>query len=279
MSEKKYKKEFSFSFEQIGDRLNQVVGSLGNEEVKMASFSEPVEGVSSATVELHFSVGELTVRPLVASDNLIEADVTYVGELEFARTAGAEPVITLKQKSQPSRVIESIRDKIGSLAHRSDLRWDVRLSPDVPLRLKIDGGVGPSHLDLTGLNLTRVEVDGGVGENHLTLPDSDALYQAEVDGGVGATSIHLPADAPVKLSVDGGVGAVKMYVPEEAAVRITVDGGLGDVRVPEYFTQVKSKDEFISKSGVWETPNYNTSAKRIDLDYDGGVGSLTVIAE
>src|SRR3990172_7744485 len=96
--------EWSFSFDKLGETISDAVNSVvdavsSDEEVKMASFSEEIGAAASAIINLNLSVGETTVKPLAASNNLFEADVTYIGEMEFTATGDTEKKITLRQEN------------------------------------------------------------------------------------------------------------------------------------------------------------------------------------
>jgi hypothetical protein len=67
-----------------------------------------------------------------------------------------------------------------------------------------------------------------------------------------------------------------VYVPSGAAVRIKASTGLGSVDVPQNFVRVKGGDDFISTSGTWQTPDYDSAERKITLKYSGGIGKLTV---
>ena len=85
--EKNYKTEWSFSFEKLGSDIGGFVKSLGigdEESIKEGEFSAPLDGAQSAKVRIDFSVGKCIVRPLTNLDNLIEAELTYVGDINFA---------------------------------------------------------------------------------------------------------------------------------------------------------------------------------------------------
>ncbi len=274
-NEKQYKTEWSFSFDKIGDRFNKMVDTFTEgEEIKQSSYQVGLEGASTGNIKLDLSLGQSSIKPLVDSDNLFEADLAYVGEIEFTTSGDVDKTVRLRQKPGVDQVVGSVRRALKSVTNRGELRWDVRLSPKVPLKLDIDGGVGPAHIDLTGLQLTRLNLDSGVGEIQLSLPDGS--YQASIEGGVGATILNIAENAAARIDIEGGVGAVKINVPYKAAVRVTVDGNLGGVKMPDHFSRVKDNDDFIGRGGVWETPGFNVAEKQIVIDYEGGVGSLQV---
>ena len=127
----------------------------------------------------------------------------------------------------------------------TDKVWDLRLNPDVPLRVFIDRSVGRSEIDLSQLQVTDFEMNGGVGE----------------------AQIIMPGRGQVEASVDGGIGSILVQLPQEMAARVQVNGGLGDIDVEGDFQQVG--DEY-------RTSDYETADDRVNLVVDGGIGKITV---
>src|SRR5690349_9823779 len=82
---KSYKVEWSFDFEKVADQVkSSVEGLVGEVEVKTAHYETPIENTTAAQVELKFSIGSTNVRALGESSNILEADVAYVGEMDFS---------------------------------------------------------------------------------------------------------------------------------------------------------------------------------------------------
>ncbi|MCA9902795.1 MAG: hypothetical protein KC547_02970 [Anaerolineae bacterium] len=295
--EKKYKTEWSFSFEKLGSDIGDFVKSLGigdEESIKQGEFSAPIDGAESARVRVDFSVGKCVVHGLTNLDNLIEADLTYVGDINFVVSGEAEKNVTLSQKAEAA---DWVRNVVGWIGSRGELRWDVGLATEVPMQLEVHGGVGEGKFDLRELQLTDGSIHAGAGEIDLILPARSEHYAMRVNCGVGETEIVVPAGANVDLKVHGGAGAVELEINEGAQVTAQIDGGVGeckielpagaaarfeaesgvgDLKFPANFTRVSGSDEFISKKGVWETPGYAEAATKIDVRYKGGVGQLVV---
>ncbi|HEX2909035.1 MAG TPA: hypothetical protein VHO69_19335 [Phototrophicaceae bacterium] len=277
--DKQYVTEWSFSFDKIGESINKLLSSVGvsETEVKTAQFSEPADKALAATVNLGAVVGQIAVSALTASDNLFEAEVSYVGEMEFNVSGDTEKVIRLNQKMRDVPVTDQFKKVLNQFANRDDLYWKVGISPDVPVKFNIEGSVGVAKFDLSGLRVADVELEGGVGETFLNLPASSSRYAVKVSGGVGASHITIADGAALNLKVDGGVGGVEVHVPATAAIRVEADGGLGGVSVPAGFKRVRGGDNFIGTSGVWETEGFNIADKQIYIHFNGGVGGLKVI--
>jgi hypothetical protein len=294
--QKNYKVEWSFSFEKLGDQIGDFfksVGAEGSEEIKHGEFSEPLGGASSARVRVDFSVGEATITTLKNSDNLLEADLTYVGDVELKSSGDKEKVVFL---SQAAGAAEWFRGALGWFGSGQRLRWDVELTPVIPLNLDLHSGAGRSNFDLSDLQLTALNIASGAGELVVSLPVGQ--YNTRVGGGVGRTSINVPAGANLDLIVSsgagevnldigegaalnarisGGVGATNVSVPTGAAVRLEARTGLGSVSAGAQLKRISgSGNDFWDNGGVWQTPNFESAERKIVIRFDGGVGAITV---
>lgn len=246
--------------------------SIGS-PAKTGYFSAPLAGTKSARVNLHLSVGEANVKPLTASDKLIDAEVHYVGEIDFSVSGEEEKIVTLQQTSDSG--LQWINPATW-FANFDGLPWYVGLNPDVPLDLNISGGAGRSELSLRGLNVTNLRLQGGVGQMNLSLPAAVEGYDVQIQGGVGETRLDLPVNTTSGIKIQGGVGQIIINTPSDIALRLRSRGGIGSVSVPSRFIRTAGGDgDFdLGKTGTWETPNFEAAAHKIEIDYEGGVGSL-----
>jgi len=271
MSKKKREVEWSFDFENMGSRVgeffNDVIGS--DLELETANLDAPLDDASAAAVKVNFSVGRANVVALPNdSDNVFEAEITYVGDYEFDVSGTDEKKISLRQKGSFPRGFGRI------IGNSKDLIWDIALSQKVPYNLNLNGGVGEADIDLTNLTVSKLKMETGVGKITVTLPIQDMPIEARINGGVGKTDVIVPAGVSGKLNVDGGVGAVDVVVAPDAAIRVKANAGLGDINLPKEFKRMSGEGTFIGMKGIWETPNYAESDQQIDIVYNGGVGSF-----
>lgn len=289
--------EWSFSFEKLSDQISEFVRSATDgegAEVKTGHFSTPLEAAASAQVRVDFSVGESTIRALPAeSSNLLDADLTYVGEVELTSTGEAEKVVRLSQKAGAS---DWVRGASTWFNKRQPLRWDVALTRNIPLDLDLHCGAGRVDLDLSALQLTGFSIGNGAGEVIINLPAGE--YAAKVGGGVGRTSISIPNDAFVDLKlssgagevnldigqhasvqaqINGGVGEFNLNIPEGAAVRLEARTGIGSINVGGLLQRISaSNGEFWDKGGVWETANFEDAERQIVIHFNGGIGAFNL---
>lgn len=246
-------------------------------EIKTAEFSEPRDDAASASVNLALGVGNTTVNPLTASANLFEASIAYVGDLDYNVSGTTQKVIRLNERGE-TNVSNWNFGFLGPIFNvDQELDWNIGLSTAVPLSLNISGGVGSSTLNLGQLQLTGLTLNVGVGSANLTLPSAEEAYNVTVSGGVGETTISVPDNAAVNITINGGVGSTTIDVPDGAAVRVDARSGVGSINVPSGFTRTSGSDEqFLSSSGIWETPGYDSASRQISIRFEGGVGGLTI---
>ncbi len=205
----------------------------------------PATGLESAVVTIDWTSAPGYLSALEDSGNVIEADIAYRGKLAFdAHSSGSEATITL------DTYLQGVSYGNFTFDDGQD-RWDVGLSPDVTLDLRLDASSGSGHYDLTGLAIDRLQLDAGSG----------------------AVDLTLPARMSFAGDVDGGSGALRLHVPSDVGVRLTLDHGSGSFRPGDTLTLISGK---VDGDGVWETPGFDAATHQIELAVDQGSGSLSV---
>jgi len=260
-------------------------------EVKTEVFSEPIGTATSARVNLGLSSEPAEVTALSDTENLIEAELTHSGEVEFDVEGEREKSISLRRRGGVGGFWFDWFDRGDE-----ELRWDIRISPRVPLDLQIDAGSGSADLDLSALQLTALTLDVGSGSIESQLPATDSVYRAQIDGGSGSCRLSLAEGADVDMEADvasgsvnieigdaadislranGGSGSLTIAVPAGAAVRLDVrDSGSGSVNVPGHFERTRRGDD---DEGTWETPGFGAAEHQIEIVIeDVGSGSINV---
>ena len=126
--------------------------------------------------------------------------------------------------------------------------WTVGLAAEVPLDLRFDTGASRSVLDLRGLLVRNLELHTGASETRLIVPEH-----------AGATSIKA----------ETGAASLTVEVPTGVAARIRTRMALGSSQVDE--------TRFPRTTDGYESPDFATATNRVELDLQGGVGSLRVV--
>jgi len=273
MSKQKRKVEWSFDFEDIGNRVSEFFSDMsgGDMEVETAELDVMRDEATASTIRVDFSVGRANVIALPAdSDKLFGAHITYVGEYEFEATGSTDKQVSLRQKSNFPRGFGKM------IGNAKDLIWNISLAQNIPHVLRLKGGVGETDIDLTNLTVTSLKMDTGVGKIVLTLPVQSAVIDASINGGVGETQVIIPAGVSGNLDIKGGVGEVVVTVASDAAVRVDASAGLGDIKLPKAFNRTSGNGQAFGMQGVWETSNFAESDSQIVIDYKGGIGSFRI---
>ncbi len=236
-------------------------------------FTERIGNATSARVNLDLDIGRTTLDALTDPNTLIDAELTYVGELNFDIRGDKQKTISISHRAG--------RFDFGDWFWTTDIDtkrtwWDISLSPEIPLTLNIDGSVGQSIIDLSDLQIEDLDVNGDVGDFQITLPATGKAYDVYINGGVGAFEVVLERGAAVNMTIDGDVGEFVIDVPADAAVRVDAELDIGNVNVPSNFIRVSGGGDFVGESGVWETPGFDDAEVKIVIVFNGGVGDLTV---
>lgn len=215
-------------------------GLLPSAAMVSDELAQPLGDIKSATVELNIGTARTNVTTLGSDTNdLMKGTFRHAAGTRVVKTynvAGSEGRLALKEEG-----VSFVFFGGGSVS-----RWEIGLNPQVPIALRINGGVGRATLDLAALNLTSLNIDAGIG----------------------AVDVTTPKSGVVTLRVNGGVGSATITIPPGVAARIRVDGGLGGIRVDE--------SRFPKFGSVYQSADYATATNKIDIDVDGGVGSITI---
>lgn len=247
------------------------IGLGSNIEIKSGQFSEPLGDANAAQLNLDLSVGRTTIQAGSGS-TLIDANLRYIGDVELNTTETAgEKFVTMSVANDSTNVFDFLGLSLADTMAERELYWNISLSPEIPLDLRLSGGVGESSLDLSGLQVSNLSYNAGVGETTISLPGTGS-FNLDLKGGVGKTRVNFAAGAGVDADINAGVGEVVLDVPEGAAVRIETKGGLGTNTVP--FPRISGDND----ESVWQSDNYATADtdERITIHFSGGVGGMTV---
>lgn len=260
------------------------IGLAAQSDVTEAQYSEPLDGVESAEITVGVGVGNLYVRPVADSSQLFDASIRYLGNVQYdASGNNGRVAVTLENDSEGGNWFNFI-DLFGWRDNEETARWDIGISPEVPVNLNLSTGTGGADLDLSNLQLTGLNVNSGTGGITMTMPavESDAEpqpYNAYVSLGTGGATLALEEGIAVSLRVNSGTGGVTIDVPDNAAVRLDAETGTGGIGVPSFLTRVSGEDDsFVGENGVWESDSYASADEnaRITIEFDGGTGGLTV---
>jgi hypothetical protein len=202
-----------------------------------------LDDYGSANVFIDWSSPAGTLTALSGSKNLIEGDLTYQGDLIFDVDSRGD----VADVNLDTRVINNW----GFTPFQGGTRakWEIGLSPDIPLDLTLDTGSGSCDFDLSGLMLSELYIDSGSGSIKLALPEKQSFH----------------------FELDSGSGSVEIDLPEDTGVRVEINSGSGSFNPGNGYSLVSGEKR---DDGVWESQNYGSAKYTIDLNISQGSGSI-----
>ncbi len=201
--------------------------------------NQPLGDLKSATIELNIGTARTNVHALNSdTGDLLQGKFQHAQGTQVVRTydvVGSEGRLSLRE--------EGVNFIFGGTAIST---WDIGLYPQIPLALRMNGGIGSATLDLTDLQVTSLAIDSGVGSINATLPKS------------GVISVRL----------NGGVGSATLTIPQGMSARVRVSAGLGGINVDQA--------RFPKFGDVYQSSDYASATNKVDIDIDGGLGSIHI---
>ncbi len=198
----------------------------------------PLENATSAIIKFNHGAGKFDLSTSDNPDVLLEG--TCVG--------GVTQKESLKQgQKQVELSTEGSFHWTAWPGNNQGLRWNLAVSPKIPLQIVFKSGANEATLDLTRLNVTDLMVDTGASSTNIMLPEQSEM---------------------IKVKVHSGVASVKMSVPTTVAARIKVQSGLASKNI-----DIK---RFPQNGSFYETPGYESASRKAEISVDTGVGSFSI---
>ena len=193
----------------------------------------PIGSATEANVRIQYGAGELTTRA-AATGNLVDGQ--FVGGVT-------------RRQDGPGRV--ELRQDTTNGWPWFDRRfaWDVGLTAELPLDLRVDGGATRMVLDLRELKLRSLDLHTGASATRVLLPKA-----------AGATAVRA----------ESGAAELVFEVPVGVAARIRSRMVLGSTQIDQ--------GRFPPTALGHESLDYASALNRVDIDVQGGVGSLKVVS-
>jgi hypothetical protein len=125
--------------------------------------------------------------------------------------------------------------------------WRFRLTQEIPLDLTVEAGASQIDIDLKDLTVPHIVLKTGASNTNVTMPSRGASI-LDVEAGAASINVRVPENLPARIRAEQGVSSVN------------VDTN----RFPR------------STSGFYQSPNFDTSADRVEVNVKAGLGSISV---
>ena len=226
----------------FADQLPFLDRVSGDSSWQTSHLQHELDDYESANVFIDWTSPPGALYALSDADSLIEGDITYQGELIFDVDSRGD----MADVNLDTRLINSWGSPFqGS----SRAKWEIGLTPEIPLDLNLDSGSGSCNFDLSELII-------------------DDLY---LDSGSGSIKLALPEDQSFHFELDSGSGSLQIDLPEDTGVRVELDSGSGSFNPGNNFDLVSGEKR---GDGVWESENYDSAKYTIEINIDQGSGSI-----
>lgn len=204
--------------------------------------TQSLQGASRASLEIDFAAGQLRIGSGAAPNQLLE------GTVQLHRGERLEQSAQLVNGTLSARLQSQGQWVTPLVVPAGQPGWELALSPDVPLQLVVNTGVGDASLDLRRLALTDLTSKMGVGRTMVTLPEQGAL-EAHLSSGVGELVVRVPPALAVRVHPSPGLGTISVptgyqhsgdvytssgYASAQDSIDLWVDNGVGLIRIEEY---------------------------------------------
>jgi hypothetical protein len=249
-----------------------VVGcSSGN--VLIDNLSEPLNGASTAKVDINSSIGHLTIDKLASGDQLLAA-----GTLQYLERQGV-PAHTVSMSNSEATLTLKAGDSSQSgfrfpwTVCGGSYEWRINLNPAVPSDISAHSDGGNVKLNLVGMAVSHLAADSEGGNIDVVLPDNTANLVTTAKTGGGNINIEFGSGIVGNniVTASSGAGNVVVRLPNGIAAKVYATTGLGKVSVDPQFSRI---DESTYKSA-----GYDTAANKIEITIESGAGNVSVITK
>jgi hypothetical protein len=198
-------------------------------------FSIPLEGASEASLTINHGAGQIDLQAGANPGDFLTG-TSGTGMEKKSRLVGGR--LDVKIEAGPSF--------LPFLGPEGGI-WQYRLTPDVPVSIKVEAGASRLDVDLTDLRATYFSFNGGAADLNLTLP-------ARVESAL--------------VDIDAGAASIDIYVPQGVALRFRTKS-VGSLHIDgQRFPQ--------REPGIYQSAEYETCKYHAEITVDGGATSVAV---
>lgn len=234
------------------------------------SLSEPLNGATTAKVDINTDTGNLTIDRLTGGEQVLAS-----GTLQYLENQGLPTRSVSSENGQATLTLRG--GKVGRPWFRlpweacnGAFEWQIHLNPAVSSDITAHSGGGNVKLDLASMTVTRLSADTGGGNMDVVLPDNAASLRVAAKTGAGNVTVDMGSGMTGSNTVNAtsGAGNVVVRVPSGIAAKVHATSGLGKVMVDSRFSKLDDN--------TYQSPDYDGAANKVEITVHSGAGNVTV---
>lgn len=234
------------------------------------NLSEPLNGATTAKIDIHTGTGNLTIDRLTSGERLLAS-----GTLQYFEKQGAPKRSVTTSNGQATLTVRA--EDAGQPWFRLPWRaclgatdWQIHLNPTVSLDITAYSGGGNVKLNLADMAVTHLSADTGGGNMDVVLPNNAADLSVAVSTGGGNVAVDLGSGTTGSNTVNAksGAGNVVVRIPSGIAARVHAASGLGKVTMDPWLNKVDKN--------TYQSTDYDSAANRVEITASSGAGNVIV---
>ena len=240
------------------------------DHVLVETLSEPLNGATTAEIDIDSGTGNLTVDALPGDEQVLAAGTLQYGEHQGrpSRTVAANQgraTLTVKGRGTGRSWL-----RFPWAACTGATEWQIHQNPAVASDIRAHTGGGNVKLNLAGLAVSGLVADTGGGNLDVVLPDGGASLRVSARTGAGNVTVEIGRGTTGSNAIDAtsGAGNVVVRVPSGLAARVRATSGLGKVTVDSRFGKIDRS--------TYRSPDYDGAADRAEITVHSGAGNVSV---
>jgi hypothetical protein len=234
------------------------------------NLSEPLNGATTAKVDINAGDGNLTIDQLTGGAQMLAS-----GTLQYFENRGLPTRTLVLSNGQATLKLR------GGGAGRpwfhfpwaacnGATEWQISLNPTVSSDITAHSDGGNVKLNLAGMTVTRVSADTGGGNMDVVLPDNAANLSVTAKTGAGNVLVEIGSGTTGSniVNANSGGGNVVVCIPNGVAALIHATTGLGKASVDPRFSK--------TDNNTYQSPDYEVAANKVEITVKSGAGNVSV---
>jgi hypothetical protein len=234
------------------------------------NFSEPLNGATTAKVDINAGDGNLTIDRLTGGEQVLAS-----GTLQYFENHGLPNRTLVSSNGQATLTLrgggaERPWFRFPWAACNGATEWQIHLNPTVSSDITAHSDGGNVKLNLAGIAVTRVSADTGGGNMDVVLPDNAANLSVTAKTGAGNVTVEIGSGITGSniVNANSGAGNVVVRIPSGLAARIHATSGLGKATVDSRFSKIDGN--------TYQSPDHDGAADKVEITVNSGAGNVSV---